>query len=252
MCLAHDDGPEPERRLADVVSDLIAPSSTTSQTQLLTMLAQMLHDLKGPLCNIVGFSDILREGHAGALSAGQSALVKRIDSTACFALELVGELSDAVRLKQSNLEKRPVDLDEHVEEAIARNAAVAVRGQVRLEAVLSLDAPLVPADPLSIGRLLDNLLINAIKFTRPGGDVRVRVRASGTGAVVEVSDRGPGMTSTASRQDWPAKPRSTGLGLLISRAIVDRLGGRLWARRRRGGGTSVCFWLPGSPPAPGA
>lgn len=251
MCLAHSESVEPDRRLADVVSELIAPSAAASPTALLAMLTHLLHDLTGPLCNIAGFSDILREGHAGPLSAGQMAIVKRIDGTARFALDLVDELSDVMRLKQSIFEKRPVDLDERVEEAIARNAAIAVQAKVRLHAALSLDAPPVLADRLSIGRLLDNLVSNALKASRPGGDVRVAVRVSGAGVEVEVADSGPGLTIASECESAEGRPRSTGLGLLISRAIVKRLGGRLWARRRRGGrgGAAVCFWLPAATPA---
>jgi signal transduction histidine kinase len=114
------------------------------------------------------------------------------------------------------------------------------------------DALLVRADPERLQQVLANLLDNAVKHSPTGSTIDVRVAAGEEGrAMVEVSDRGTGITEEELDRAFEkfsrgrhGTVRGTGLGLYISRMIVDAHGGRIWASRRAGGGATVAFTLP--------
>ena len=116
------------------------------------------------------------------------------------------------------------------------------------------DVPRVPLDAAKIGRVLDNLVGNALRHTSPGGRVSLSVRAAAEGTIFAVEDSGPGFEAA----DLPyvfeqfyrgeqARSRATGgagLGLAIARGIVQAHGGRIWAENGVAGGARVVFLLP--------
>jgi signal transduction histidine kinase len=139
--------------------------------------------------------------------------------------------------------------------------ATAVRGAVEATStadhslVLSADfaeADLsVRADPERIQQVLANMFDNAIKNSPVGSEIEVRVARTGDDALVEVSDRGLGLTEDELERSFEKFSRGrhtgvtgTGLGLYICRKIIDAHGGRIWAARRQGGGAAVSFTLP--------
>ena len=133
--------------------------------------------------------------------------------------------------------------------------------QSAVDAILSPDHELVVAsadvdvavraDPERIQQVLANMLDNAIKNAPVGSRIDVRVVTSGDDALVEVSDRGLGLTEDELERSFEKFSRGrhatvtgTGLGLYICRKIIDAHGGRIWAARRAGGGATVSFTLP--------
>jgi signal transduction histidine kinase len=121
------------------------------------------------------------------------------------------------------------------------------------EVVVTVDAAdaSVRADPERIQQVLANMLDNAVKNSPVGSRIDVRVATSGTDALVEVSDRGLGLTEEEVERSFEkfsrgrhANVTGTGLGLYICRKIIDTHGGRIWAARRDGGGATVAFALP--------
>jgi signal transduction histidine kinase len=123
--------------------------------------------------------------------------------------------------------------------------------------VLSADVDLeVRADPERIQQVLANMFDNAIKNSPVGSPIDVRVARTGDDALVEVSDRGLGLTEDELERSFEKFSRGrhagvtgTGLGLYICRKIIDAHGGRIWASRRHGGGAVVSFILPLVAPA---
>ena len=120
-------------------------------------------------------------------------------------------------------------------------------------------APRLPAyaDAQRVQQVVTNLVDNALKFTPEGGRVAVAAEADGSGARVSVADSGIGISPDTLPhvferlyQVSSTAQRGLGLGLFISRALVERQGGRIWVESPPGGGSVFRFTLPGRPPAP--
>jgi two-component system, OmpR family, sensor histidine kinase KdpD len=111
------------------------------------------------------------------------------------------------------------------------------------------DLPLIPLDPLLIERVFANLLDNAIKYTPQGTPLDLSAKIKGEALLVEVADRGPGISPGDEERIFEKFVRTSegggiGLGLTISRAIIEAHGGRIWAENRPGGGAIFHFTLP--------
>ena len=127
-----------------------------------------------------------------------------------------------------------------------------------MSADLPAQVPAIEADTDRLTQVLLNLLSNAAKFVpAPGGRVQVRLLADAQGLTVAVHDNGPGVPAGQEKQifdrfhqggDAAHRPQGTGLGLPISRQIVEHFGGRLWLESTERPGACFCFWLPLRPP----
>jgi two-component system sensor histidine kinase KdpD len=146
-----------------------------------------------------------------------------------------------------------------VEEVVggALRAAQPALSRQRVEVALPRDLPLVEFDATLIERVLYNLLENAGKYTPGGTIIRIAAEASGGELLVSVSDNGPGISQGQheaifekfTRGSTESATPGVGLGLAISRAIVEAHGGKVWAEDNPGGGARFCFTLPlGTPP----
>ncbi len=179
---------------------------------------------------------------------------------------LIDDLFELTRIEAGEVSwtMQQVQIDELVEETVAAMAPAARAGGVAVRA--EIDASLVPAhaNPERIQRVLFNLIQNAIRHTPPDGSVTVRAASDGSSVEIEVADTGEGIapgdrervfepfqqgTDRAARTDG-----SAGLGLAISRAIVEAHGGRIWIVEEpgedAGSGARVRFSLPGERPSP--
>jgi len=160
------------------------------------------------------------------------------------------------KIESGHAEWRHVDVDLR---ALAKQAADTTAELFHeREAALELDLPpalpVLKADPDRLLQVLLNLLSNAVKFVPPGsGRVRLGLRGDDTGVTVEVDDNGPGVPVAERvlvfekfRQggDARSRPQGTGLGLPISRQIVEHFGGRIGVDAAPGGGARFAFWLP--------
>jgi signal transduction histidine kinase len=118
------------------------------------------------------------------------------------------------------------------------------------------DVPPVTGDPVRVRQVVDNLLVNALKFTPEGGTVALSARARDGGVEVTVRDTGPGIPEAERQKIFEkfyqikgASIGGVGLGLAICKAIVELHGGRIWVDSEPGGGAAFHFTLPPSPPA---
>jgi len=235
-------------------------------------LANMSHELRTPLNAIIGFSEILRDQRFGPLNPRQARHVDNVLSSGRHLLQLVNDVLDLSKVESGRMELRlaPIDLRETLGEAVAIVRAVADAKQIEIEVSLPEPQPPLIADQGKLRQVLYNLLSNAVKFTPDGGQVRVEARqAPGSGPpgavpgelLVMVADTGIGIPERDQRRifevfEQAESPLSrvnpgTGLGLALTRKLVELHGGRIWgARPGRAGG---CFlWLPRPPPPRGA
>jgi PAS domain S-box-containing protein len=213
------------------------------------------HDLRGPLTLMRGYATMLEM--VGQLNEQQVGYVRKIVSGVEDMSRLVNNLLDLGRIEAGvglNLELAPiVDIVERVVNAMQLQAA-----QKHITLTMEFPQqtiPLVEADPALLRQALQNLLENAIKFTRADGKilVRVQIQPSVGGLLIQVIDNGIGV----SPMDLPRlfekfyrgaqqskDERGTGLGLAIVRSIAERHGGRAWAESQLGKGSTFYISLP--------
>ena len=199
-------------------------------------LHQMSHQLRTPLNAIIGFSEMLRSGLVGELSAKQQEYVADISSSGRHLLALVDDVLDVGQVEQGELElhPQPFPVERVAHESIALCRGQAQRGNVLLSSDVPITGAVLVADERKIRQVLLNLLSNAIKFTPAGGRARLEVELRGTSVVFRVSDSGPGIRpADAERIFRPyergagTKAPGTGLGLAVARRIAVAHGGEL-------------------------
>jgi PAS domain S-box-containing protein len=225
-------------------------------------VASVAHELRGPLSSVVAFGHLLGDEASGTLSEDQRTYLDVIDRNANRLLRLIEDLLLLSRLESRTLQLKPGPV--HIPELIA--AAVTERTPAALAAGLQLAAdtvegPVVVCDETRIHQVLDNLLGNALKFTPSAGQVTVRARPAADGWRLEVTDTGVGIpavelprlfsaffrgSNVAAAAGRPGLP-GTGLGLVVSRAIVELHGGTIQVASTEGVGTTVTVSLPAQP-----
>ena len=224
------------------------------------------HELRTPLTSIRAFSEILRDNLD--LEPGERGDYLRIvvDETERLT-RLINQMLDLSKLESGGAEWQiePVDLSQVLTTSAQATAQLFRDRGVALEVEVPDPAPVVRADPDRLVQVMLNLLSNAVKFCPPGsGRVQVVVETRDGVVRVDVGDNGPGIADEDRdvifekfRQGGDTRtnrPSGTGLGLPISRQIVDHLGGRLWVESTPGQGARFSFELPitavGTAPVP--
>ena len=217
----------------------------------------MSHELRTPLTAIIGFSDLMRSEILGPI--GNRAYVDYaadINFSGAHLLEIINDILDVVRHESGkmDLKEEIVDVEAVINEALRLVAPQALQGEV----VLAWMAPAPPIPPLFCDRvrvrqMLLNILSNAVKFTGPGGSVEVSAEL-GEGIELIVKDSGVGvkpediariMTRFGQVASiYSRNHQGAGLGLTLTRALVERHGGRLSLHSAPGVGTTVRLSFP--------
>ncbi|MBO9541537.1 PAS domain S-box protein [bacterium] len=215
------------------------------------------HDLRVPLTSIMGYAEFLADGLGGSLSETQEAYVQQIEQSARRLEALVNDLLDFARIDAGTfrLKSEEADLSLMIRESIECLHPQLEAARLGLELELP-KAPLrAPMDPQRIEQVLINLLSNAIKFTPEGQSVRVRAQARDESLYCEVVDTGEGIApeelpklfARFSQLEGGIKKGGTGLGLNISKTIVEAHGGHIGVDSIPGEGSTFWFTLPLSP-----
>ncbi|MDA8708542.1 ATP-binding protein [Hellea sp.] len=222
-------------------------------------LANMSHELRTPLNAINGFSDIMKKELFGPLGDPRySEYVNDILFSGQHLLSLINDILDMSKIEagKMTLNSEVLQMDDMISQVIR-----IVRGRAeenRLKLLYEESAmPEIEADPRAVKQILLNLTTNAIKFTPEGGLVRVSVEPNSAGLIIRVSDTGIGISqedierlaqpfeqidSQHSRQH-----EGTGLGLALSKSLVELHGGNFTIESVVGQGTTVMFTLPNRP-----
>jgi len=221
-------------------------------------LANMSHELRTPLNAIIGFSDLMRSELLGPIgNETYAGYVADIHFSGRHLLDIINDILDVARHESGKMELNEDDLavEEIVDEALRLVAPQALRGKVKL--IWTPPAPALPqlrCDRVRVRQMLLNILSNAIKFTEPDGSIEIRGEAAGGGLNLLVRDTGIGIEPddisrimTPFGQIAPVYTRNhqgMGLGLVLTKALIERHGGRLSLYSAPAVGTTVRLSFP--------
>ena len=218
-------------------------------------VAVVSHELRTPLTSIIGYLELLVDDESGGLTAEQESYLEIVQRSTARLVELVGDLLLVAEAERGPLalELGDIDLVQLASHAVdaARPAADARRITLAFDAG---EPGAVGGDATRLAQMLDNLISNAIKFTPSGGSVTVRAGKRGSNAVFEVADTGDGISELdrerlfepffRSREANARAVPGTGLGLTITKAIVEAHKGTIEVESVPGGGATFRVWLP--------
>ncbi len=220
------------------------------------LLSTTTHDLKGPLSAILTSAELIGECDASSSDKAQS-LLTRIASCARNAISIIDELLSARRIQDGVLVVKPrwYPVQEIVEDAVLDYLPMAKSKEIDFTARPASAELKVFADRLTLNRVIGNLVSNAIKFTPKGGKVELAVKRTATATQIAVIDNGPGIEAEArhklfarfSRLEKHADIEGTGLGLFVSKNIMDAHNGRIEVRSTVGKGTTFFVTFPDGP-----
>ncbi len=219
-------------------------------------LAKVSHEVRTPLNSIIGFTELMLQERFGAIANQRyKGYVEDIHQSGLYALSLLNDLLDISKIEagEFDLNFTAVDVPEIVEDCAGSMQPLAKRARIVLRTSLAPDLPTVVADPRRLKQILLNLLTNAIKFTKEGGQVIVSGSMIDGELRIRVRDNGVGMTKDEiafAMQPFhqldtaPRKQTGTGLGLPVTKALVDANRARLVLTSEPGVGTSADVIFP--------
>jgi signal transduction histidine kinase len=212
-------------------------------------LSRSSHELRTPLNAILGYAQVLE---MAPVTATQRSQLQQILVAGRHLLELITELLDIARIESDRLELSPqaVALGPAIEEALGLLAPDARQHGITLQAEPIATNLGVSADPQRLRQVLLNLLSNAIKFNREHGVVKIRTEQADGRVRILVSDQGPGLSAAQQARLFTPFERlgaerstvsGTGLGLALSKRLIEAMGGRIGVDSQVGQG--ACFWI---------
>jgi signal transduction histidine kinase len=223
--------------------------------QLNEFVGMAAHDLRNPLGVVIGFSKYLLRSE-GTFSEQQRKFLSTIQSSTEFMLRLVDDLLDVSKIEAGELQLHlePTNLCELVEANIRLNQVLAAEKQIDIQITCDPATPVIPADAHRVEQVLNNLLTNAIKFSHSGTNVEVTVSPSDDSVRLTVRDHGQGIPADElSKLFTPfgvtsvrstAGEKSTGLGLMIAKKVIDAHGGRIKVESAPGMGSTFVVTFP--------
>ncbi len=223
-----------------------------------TFLGIAAHDLRGPIGFIQMIGHLLADPFADLSEEEYQSLVADINQQTGYMLELLNDLLDVSQIEAGKLKLKlePVLLDELLRGAVKRQAKMAApKGTTVL--LESSSSAIVIADSARLLQVIDNFISNAIKYSPPASKVTVGLKKEDAFWKVYVQDEGPGLTEKDKQNLFKnfsrlsAQPtggeKSVGLGLAITRRVVEEHGGRIGVDSKPGKGANFWFILPASP-----
>ena len=242
-------------------------------------IASMSHELRTPLNSIIGFSELLIDGGAGELNEKQARYVRNVHESGKHLLNLIDDILDISKVDAGKVELRPEEfsLTETLEVALEIIRPQAAKKGLSMRLEMEPGIPIIKADPVRFKQIMYNLLSNAVKFTLEGGQVRVaahkvsspqspvfskdktitedwgqktedwvQISVADTGLGIRPEDM-PKLFKEFTQLDTTLSRgfHGPGLGLSITKRLVELHGGRIWAESEgEGRGTTFTFILP--------
>lgn len=220
-------------------------------------LANMTHEFRTPLNAVIGFSQILEAGYAGTLTDRQREYIRDIITSGNHLLHLIADILDLAKIEAGKLSivDNTLTLEAEIESSIRLVRIRAAEAGLRIHKHVAPDLPCLRADRAKFKQILFNLLSNAIKFTPRGGQVTVRAATDREGGVTLcVADTGIGIAPenltrvlspfVQEDSDRNRRYQGSGLGLALTKALIEAHGGELRLESTLGAGTVVTIVFP--------
>lgn len=224
-----------------------------------SILNNMSHEIRTPLTAILGYAQIL----GMEVGADHQEFVDFIEQNGKRLMSTLNSILDLSRLESNNveIERMPVNLTDAAQAVVSLMKPLAQQRCLTLRAKVAADELVAVADRGAVDRVLNNLVSNALKFTREG-EVVIQVRPKGEGIEIQVSDTGIGISSAFLPKLFDAFKQESrgvgeahggsGLGLAITKHLVQLMHGQIDVTSERHVGTTFTVWLPAPPPPEGS
>lgn len=218
-------------------------------------LSTVSHELRTPLTSIRSFSEILLRYDVDDAEKRKK-FVGVIHNEAERLTRMINDLLDLSKIEAGRLDLQleALELEPVFTRALGTTHPLFAEKRIKAASEVAADLPPVYADADWLHQVLTNLLANAVKFSPAGGTIRLSGRQSEGFALISVTDEGPGIPPDRleqvferfqqARDPQKSHPLGTGLGLTISREIVERLGGKIWVENEPGAGAVFSFTVP--------
>ena len=220
-------------------------------------LANMSHELRTPLNAIIGFSEMLKQEFFGDLNEKQAEYVRDINMSGSHLLNIINDILDISKIEAGDMElnEEEVDLEEMIDGCISLVKHRAETGQVTLVTDFRSSMKVIRVDAQKLKQIMLNLLSNAVKFTPEEGTIEVGVDVDKEGAfVLSVTDTGVGMSPEQIPEAMrpfgqvdnaiSRESEGTGLGLPLTKSLVEAHGGTLEVESNLGVGTTITLRFP--------
>ncbi|MFZ4813726.1 MAG: GAF domain-containing protein [Phototrophicaceae bacterium] len=218
-------------------------------------LASMSHELRTPLNSIIGYSEVMLDGGDGELPTEASEDIDIIHKSGRHLLAIINDILDLAKIEaqQMQLQAKPTDLVALLRDVLKTNAVLIGDKPVEVRLETNVDELVMPLDDLRIRQIALNLFSNAVKFTERGS-ITIQLTRGDTDVIVSFTDTGIGISEEGQtivfdrfRQvdgSSTRKAGGTGLGLAVTRSLVQLHGGEIYVKSALGQGSTFWFNLP--------
>ncbi len=217
-------------------------------------VASVSHELRTPLNTIIGFAEILVKQFFGPLNVKQSEYGQGILDSSNHLLTLINDILDMANIQAGKieLELEPVDIHSLLANVVTMVHDRARKRRIQIDFDISEDLGWATLDERRIKQVVFNLFSNSIKFTRPGGHVRLEASRTDDGLLIKVIDTGIGISKEAQERiferfakgDTTQENAGAGIGLSLVKSFVEMHDGRIWITSEEEKGTTVFCQLP--------
>jgi two-component system OmpR family sensor kinase len=244
---------EENLRASEVEADVLIQLQTIDRVRT-DLVSTVSHELRTPLASIKGYLELLQDDLHDHMTPQQSSMMGAIRRNLDRLNELIANLLALSKAEETELSVQPVDLRGVATEVGTDIRLTAAGRDISIRTLHSVSPVVVLGDRSQLIRAVQNLVTNAVKFSRPGGTVELRVTQEGGHAVLEVADEGIGIPAAdlaglgsrfyRASNAVMAEIAGTGLGLRIVQTIMDRHGGNLSVDSVEGEGSTFTVQLP--------